>query len=158
MSCPYYWYNYHYACRKSGKDVNEDTYDKYCKNYDYDDCPIYKGNDTSGCFLTSACVEAMGLPDDCYELTTLRGFRDEYLAKLDRGQCEIAYYYHVAPGIVERIKKSTNANAILEQIYNDLIIPCVKLIEQKENEKAHSKYREYIMMLEQNEVCDYGTV
>lgn len=24
MSCPYYWYNYHYACRKTGKDVNED--------------------------------------------------------------------------------------------------------------------------------------
>ena len=42
MSCPFYWYNHHYACRKSGKDVNEDTYYKYCRNYDYDDCPIYK--------------------------------------------------------------------------------------------------------------------
>ena len=29
MSCPYCWYNYHYACRKSGKDVNEDIYNKY---------------------------------------------------------------------------------------------------------------------------------
>lgn len=47
MSCPFYWYNRHYACRKSGKDVNEDTYDKYCRNYDYDDCPIYKGNDSA---------------------------------------------------------------------------------------------------------------
>ena len=34
MSCPFYWYNHHYACRKSGKDVNEDTYYKYCRNYD----------------------------------------------------------------------------------------------------------------------------
>ena len=76
MSCPFYWYNHHYACRKSGKDVNEDTYDKYCRNYDYDDCPIYKGNDSGGCFLTSACTEARGLPDDCHELTVLRSFRD----------------------------------------------------------------------------------
>ena len=112
MSCPYYWYNYHYACRKSGKDVNEDTYDKYCKNYDYEDCPIYKGNDTSGCFLTSACVNAKGLPDDCYELTTLRKFRDEYLSKQECGECEIAHYYHVAPAIVERINASKNSTAV----------------------------------------------
>lgn len=26
MSCPFYWYNHHYACRKTGQDVNEDTY------------------------------------------------------------------------------------------------------------------------------------
>ena len=93
MSCPYYWWNNHYACRKSGKDVNEDTYGKYCKNYSYSDCPIYKGNDTSGCFLTSACVEARGLPDDCYELRVLRNFRDSYLVKQDCGECEINHYY-----------------------------------------------------------------
>ena len=26
MSCPYYWWNNHYACRKSGKDVNDIVY------------------------------------------------------------------------------------------------------------------------------------
>lgn len=40
MSCKFYWWNNHYACRKSGNDVDEDTYAKYCKNYDYEDCPI----------------------------------------------------------------------------------------------------------------------
>ena len=92
MSCPFYWYNHHYACRKSGKDVNEDTYDKYCRNYDYDDCPIYKGNDSGGCFLTSACTEARGLPDDCHELTVLRSFRDGYLRSQPEGEAEIAEY------------------------------------------------------------------
>ena len=94
MSCPFYWYNHHYACRKTGQDVNEDTYYKYCRNYDYDDCPIYKGNDSGGCFLTSACTEARGLPDDCHELTVLRAFRDGYLrsqpepcvAMIERGE------------------------------------------------------------------------
>ena len=26
MSCPHYWWNNHYACRKSGKDVNDIVY------------------------------------------------------------------------------------------------------------------------------------
>ena len=92
MSCPFYWYNHHYACRKTGQDVNEDTYYKYCRNYDYDDCPIYKGNDSGGCFLTSACTEARGLPDDCHELTVLRAFRDGYLRSQPEGEAEIAEY------------------------------------------------------------------
>ncbi len=158
MSCPYYWYNYHYACRKSGKDVNEDTYYKYCKNYDYSDCPIYKGNDTSGCFLTSACVEAKGLPDDCYELVTLRKFRDEYLANQEGGQCEISHYYHVAPKIVSRIKSSPHASSVFTKIYEELVVPCVKLIDKGELESAHKKYREYVIMLEKMEVTSYGTV
>ena len=148
MSCPYYWYNYHYACRKSGKDVNEDTYDKYCKNYDYGDCPIYKGNDTSGCFLTSACVEAKGLPDDCYELTTLRKFRDEYLAKQECGECEIAHYYHMAPAIVERIKASEDSTAVFERIYDELVTPCIRMIEDANSSGAHKHYRDYVAKLE----------
>ena len=52
MSCPYYWYNSHYACRKTGKDVNEDIYYKYCFFNDTATTEIYTGQDTSGCFLT----------------------------------------------------------------------------------------------------------
>lgn len=148
MSCPFYWWNYHYACRKSGKDVNEDTYDRYCKGYSYGDCPIYKGNDSSGCFLTSACVEAMGLPDDCYELTTLRQFRDGYMAQLDCGKCEINHYYHIAPAIVTKINESDTAKDIFQNIYLDLVLPCVKMIEIHDYSGAHQKYREYVLSLE----------
>lgn len=150
MSCPYYWYNYNsYACRKSGKDTNSDIYYKYCQGYDYGDCPIYKGNDTSGCFLTSACVEAKGLTDDCHELTVLRQFRDGYLKAQPCGQCEINEYYHIAPVIVERIKALPNANEILEQIYIELVRPCVELIEKGNNESAHDSYRRYVLSLTQ---------
>lgn len=148
MSCPYYWYNYHYACRKSGKDVNEDTYDRYCKNYSYGDCPIYKGNDESGCFLTSACVEAKGLPDNCYELTVLRNFRDNYLRNSESGASEVCQYYHIAPPIVEKIKQQSNALEMFEHIYTDLVQPCVKLIEQEEHGKAHALYRSYVVYLQ----------
>ncbi len=148
MSCPYYWYNYHYACRKSGKDVNEDIYNKYCQGYDYGDCPIYKGYDSGGCFLTSACVEAKGLSDDCYELTVLRGFRDQYLRKTENGRNEIAEYYFIAPQIVTAIKNRQDAAAIFEAIYSDMIKPCIEMIEQGDNDGAHSLYRKMVKQLQ----------
>ncbi len=147
MSCPFYWYNHHYACRKSGKDVNEDTYYKYCRNYDYDDCPIYKGNDSSGCFLTSACTEARGMPDDCHELTVLRNFRDGYLRSQPEGEAEIAEYYAVAPRIVASIQQRPDRTDIFETIYRDLVAPCVSMIEQGKREEAHFLYRAYTKKL-----------
>lgn len=148
MSCPYYWYNNHYACRKSEKDVNEDIYYKYCRNYDYGDCPIYKGQDSTGCFLTSACVEAKGLPDDCHELTVLRSFRDGYLSSIPGGREEIAEYYFVAPRIVAAIKSRANALAIFNSIYEELVYPCVEMIENGYNHEAYVRYMSYTKALQ----------
>lgn len=147
MSCPYYWYDNHYACRKSGKDVNEDIYYKYCRDYDYDDCPIYKGQDSSGCFLTSACVEAKGLPDDCYELMVLRRFRDEWLCNQPGGNEEIAEYYHMAPSIVEEIKSRPNYMDVFIDIYDELVCRCVAFIDSGKNAEAHELYRSYVLKL-----------
>ena len=148
MSCPYYHWNNHYACRKTGKDVNEDTYYKYCRNYDYDDCPIYKGNDTSGCYLTSACVEAKGLADNCRELTVLRAFRDGYMRTTNSGAADICEYYHTAPAIVEKIKTLPNAKEIFDRIYSELVLPCVELIESGKNEEAYTAYKNYTRKLQ----------
>ena len=38
-----------------------------------------------GCFITTACCETLGLADDCFELRTLRRYRDEVLAKQPGG-------------------------------------------------------------------------
>lgn len=151
MSCPFYWYNYNsYACKKSGKDVNEDIYYKYCRGYDYDDCPIYKGSDSSsgGCFLTSACVEAKGLSDECRELTVLRRFREDYLRTLPNGPEEIAEYYFVAPQIVSAIKQRDDALSVFGAIYETLVKPCVELIERGEKEDAHRLYRQTVRQLQ----------
>ena len=149
MSCPYYYYNYNsYACRKINKDVNEDTYYKYCRTYSYDSCPIYKGNDTSGCFLTSACVEAKGLADDCRELTILREFRDSYLKSTPEGASDICEYYHTAPAIVEKIKDKSDAKETFARIYEELVLPCVTLIEAGKLTEAHSAYKEYTRRLQ----------
>ncbi len=149
--CVFYYYDAGYSCRlkreKEGRSaIDSDIVHKYCWGYRYSECPLYKSNDStgSGCFLTSACVEAKGLPDDCHELMILRSFRDGYLKAQPCGACEIAEYYQIAPQIVDKIKSKANSTEIFEGIYQQLVAPCVALIEKNENAKAHELYRQFV--------------
>lgn len=154
MSCPFYKYESgffsgDYYCVKQEKVVNSDIYYKFCRNYDYTDCPIYKHESSSGgCYLTSACTAARGLPDDCYELQTLRRFRDEWLKQQPDGILLIARYYEVAPKIVAAIDTREDRLAVYDGIYQDLVMPCVKLIEQEYFADALNLYRAYTESLE----------
>jgi len=90
----------------------------------------------------------MGLPDDCDELATLRAFRDGYMKSLPHGQADICEYYHIAPAIVDKIHELPNANAVFDQIYTDLVQPCVNLIHSGRNEEAYTIYRNYVKLLQ----------
>lgn len=156
MSCPFYkfesggWFGGDYYCVKQEKAVDSDIYYKYCRNYDYKDCPIYKHeNSSGGCFLTSACTAAHGLPDDCHELTVLRNYRDNWLKHQNDGVTLIAHYYEVAPKIVEAIDKLENRLEIYDDLYFNLVIPCVELIEKGQNEEALELYRNVTLKLEE---------
>ena len=118
--------------------------DKYT---DSDSKKSSSGSSGSGCYLTTACVESKGLPDDCFELQTLRAFRDSYLAALPNGQNEIELYYQTAPGIVAAIDQREDHKEIWDQVYTDLIAPCVHMIHAQENETAYQLYKAYSMEL-----------
>ena len=104
-------------------------------------------SNSSGCYLTTACVVSRGLPDDCIELQTLRSFRDSYLASLPNGHAEIDQYYQIAPAIVANIDKQSNREEIWNQVYAELIEPCVRMIHANENESAHQLYKVYSLEL-----------
>lgn len=106
-----------------------------------------KNNSNSGCYLTTACTVSRGLPDNCDELQTLRAFRDSYLAPLPDGQAEIDHYYRLAPQIVDAIDRQTNREEIWNQVYQELIRPCVQMIHAQENERAHRLYKSYTQAL-----------
>ncbi len=59
-----------------------------------------EASDSGGCFLTTAIVERRGEADNGPTLTTLRNFRDTYLASIPE---EVEKYYRVAPQIVASI-------------------------------------------------------
>ena len=65
---------------------------------------------SGGCYLTSACMKYFQekFDDNCYELTVLRWFRDNFVSKED-----IEHYYEVAPIIVEAINKEDPPKMIL---------------------------------------------
>lgn len=152
--CAFYYYDGGYCCsvkraHSGSASIDSDTVHRYCWGYHYDDCPTYKKEKDSGggCFLTSACVEAMGLPDDCRELTVLRHFRDTYMRGSEQGQADILEYYMIAPAIVDRIRERGNSRSVFERIYRDLVLPCVELIDAGRNEEAYGKYKDYTLML-----------
>lgn len=148
--CAYYYYENGYCCelkrRKEGTaSIDSDTVHRYCWGYQYENCPRYKRRSFSSgpCFLTSACVESKGLPDDCYELTILRAFRDGYMRSLPSGNDDIVEYYNCAPAIVAAIKNSPDSKELFDRIYKELVVPCVELIEAGKNHEAYCKYKSY---------------
>ena len=92
-----------------------------------------------GCYLTTACVQYKGLPDDCYELSTLRNFRDQYVTKLPNGEELVKKYYKTASQIVEIINNSANKDEIYSKMY-DFILLCIEKINANDYESALNLY------------------
>lgn len=140
-----------YTCMRTNKSVYDGSpeYKQYCNtDYTYKKCPYFApASSSSGCFLTSACVEAQGLTDDCEELTVLRHFRDNWLKKQPYGEEKVREYYRIAPDIVRAIHNSPNAAELLKQLYNDLVVPCVNYIKNGNNDAAYSLYEETTNLL-----------
>lgn len=110
------------------------------------------GGGGSKCFITSACVFARGLTDDCEELTTLRAFRDNYIMTVPGGPELIQEYYEVAPAIVASIIENKESVRILSALYDELVVPSVTLILSGEYEEALLHYRTCVAQL-MEELC-----
>jgi predicted RNA-binding Zn-ribbon protein involved in translation (DUF1610 family) len=128
----------------------------YKEDYESKSCPhcghvAKKDNSRAGglCFITTACVEAAGLPDNCTELETMRYLRDTYLAKSDDGKRMIQEYYEIAPSIVEKIKRYENTNEVFGDIF-DKIRGIVSLIKIGDLESATAHYKEMVLRLEED--------
>jgi hypothetical protein len=75
-----------------------------------------------GCFITTACCEAIGLDDDCFELRSLRRYRDEILANTPEGRAGIARYYRLAPSILRTLNEADREKTLLV-VYARYILP-----------------------------------
>ena len=98
------------------------------------------------CYITTACVKARGLADDCEELQTLRYFRDEYLLSLPGGMDLVMFYYENSAKIVEAIEQKPESGAIYEDLYQ-VIRDCVKAIHEERNQDAFATYVNMVLEL-----------
>jgi len=77
-----------------------------------------------GCFLTTAIVTAIGLDDDCWELRTLRRFRDTLLVTGgDKARRMVTDYYAQAPLVVASVGGRLDARRIWLRAYWFGILP-----------------------------------
>ena len=134
------WYKGY--CTYWKKYVDPDSLERDCRHYESGD------SGSGGCYLTSACVQARGLTDDCVELTTLRRFRDGYLRESAEGAADIEHYYASAPQIVQAINASADAETIWARVYDELVAPCVALIREGRMEDTYRHYKRYSLELE----------
>lgn len=103
-------------------------------------------DEESNCFITTACVKYYGLKDDCYELQTLRHFRDSYLLKSDKGKRMVSKYYQVAPAIVKCLEADEKKKVIFTELFLQIKLAC-NAIEQEDFEKATAIYKSAVANL-----------
>ena len=99
-----------------------------------------------GCYLTTACMKHYlnKFDDNCYELTILRWFRDNFVPNDD-----VKHYYTIAPYIVEGIEKEENISLVYDYIYDNIVDYCVSQIEIGNYIEAYTRYKESILSLEE---------
>jgi hypothetical protein len=99
------------------------------------------------CFLTTACCDAYGKPDDCYELEALRAFRDDWLRHQPGGAETIAAYGAIAPKVCAALARDPESRAALARIYWGTIVPCLALIRLGLRRPALGLYRRMVRRL-----------
>lgn len=104
-------------------------------------------NNSGGCYLTTACINHFhdDFDDNCYELTMLRWFRDNYVSVED-----IKHYYEVAPIIVDTINNYEESEIIYDFIYDRIVSYCVQQIEQGNYDKVYLRYKDSVLALEEH--------
>lgn len=113
-------------------------------------CGSTRSSEASGsCFITTACVVSKGLPDDCYELTTLRTWRDKLEAE-DKVLAEkVKDYYTYAPKIVAKINSLENSKEIYNEIYEKLVLKTVELLNENKIPEAAEHYLKFYLSLKE---------
>lgn len=101
------------------------------------------GGNGGGCFITTACVEQKGLADDCREMQVLRHHRDILVEKDENFRSKVLEYYRKAPLIIHEIDSKENSGKIYDDLYDEMIKPCVDLLEEGKTEEAKSLYIDY---------------
>lgn len=105
-----------------------------------------KNPDDDNCFITTACIRHYNLTDNCYQLKTLRQFRDSYILNLQNGTSLIEQYYLVAPQIVIHLNQHPERNNLYKNLFEQINQACY-LIEHNEKENAKNLYVKIISQL-----------
>lgn len=115
--------------------------------------PSYSSSDSSGgCFITSACVESMGLADNCDELETLRALRDKRKLYDSSFATLVEEYYRIAPLIVSAIDDAPDRVTLYKEIFETMVKPCVAMVKDNRENEAVELYTQKVIQLKRQYV------
>ena len=117
------------------------------EGFNLEDLSREAGEPKGKCFLTTACSEALGLPDDCLELSALRWLRDGYVLKLPTGRRELEIYYDLAPAIVRALDARPDRIEVYRRIYEGLVAPVVARILEDDLAGAFRLYKRRVLAM-----------
>jgi len=135
MSCPNY---YKGICKAAYQDAGRPADGHICllPNYEFRKCRYYRRQGAEGCVFTSAVCVFQNKPDDCYELTTLRSFRDGWVGRQKGGPEAVAWYYACSQHIVDVIGKEPDKDQVWKAVYRMYVAPAIAFIEAGDNPSA----------------------
>lgn len=110
--------------------------------------PVSSSTTDDECFLTTASTECLGLSDDCWELETLRYFRDYYLLRTAVGTELVSEYYAIAPNIVRHINAQPDAYKRWLNTYWSGILPTAMLVRLGMHRLAQRAYHRMVKRLQ----------
>jgi len=102
---------------------------------------IVAGPPKKQCLIATAACNAMGLDEQCYELTTLRAFRDQTLLADPAWAEHVGRYYAMAPAALDAISRLTTPVETLSRVYTLYVAPAVRAIEQSRPDQAKAIFR-----------------
>jgi hypothetical protein len=103
------------------------------------------GEKKDNCLLSSACVAARGLPDDCDELTTLRKFRRDHLEGTPRGNNILQEYQTISGQILRWIEGRDDRQISYNDLYHRLVRGTVDLLRLEQIEAAINHYQAIVL-------------
>ena len=123
MSCKYYqWqsgiFGGDYYCIKEKCIIETDHYKSYCRDWNYDKCPIYNHTESSGCFITTVVCQILGHNDNQPVLNNLRNFRDNVLQKDNQYEEILKEYDFIGPIIADCIINDPDREHLAQAIYS----------------------------------------
>ena len=135
-----------YYCNIKEGTVNSDTYSRYCKGYNYSNCPIYKKHNSSSgfCFITTIVCRCLNKGDDDVVLKNMRSLRDDVMQKDERYYDLLKMYDTIGPVIGGHIYTDRE---IAKDLYDNVLTDVSNLIENKNYELAIKTYYYMVMYL-----------
>ena len=133
----------------TAKFVNEGLFNmggNASKIYDNVDFNPFDGDDDSGCYITTAVMQAEGRTHSP-ELNSMRTLRDKH--GIWFAENEVREYYQKAPTIVKALNKKNNKRAIYRHLHSEYITPAHHAVQQGNMMQAHRIYRSMVKAAEQ---------